>query len=45
MTKGGPVKAMRGTPERMPLRFLVFIGADRRYESMRKCEDDEGGVE
>lgn len=45
VTKGGPMKAMRGTPEHMPLRFLVFIGADGCYESMRKCEDDESGVE
>jgi hypothetical protein len=45
VTKGGLVKAVGGTFERMPLRFVVFIGADGSYESVRKREDEESRVE
>jgi hypothetical protein len=29
----------------MSLRFAVFIGANGRYESMRKREDEESRIE
>lgn len=42
VTEGGPAKPVRGTPQDM---WLVFIGADGCYESMRKSEEKESRVE
>jgi len=41
VSEGGPAKTARGTTQHMRLVFVVFIGADGYYESMRKCEEKE----
>jgi hypothetical protein len=45
VTEGGPAKTARGTPQHMWLGFVVFIGADGCYKSIRKCEEKESRVE
>jgi hypothetical protein len=45
VTKGRLVKAVGGTPNKMPLGFLASIGTDGGYERVRKREDEESRVE
>ncbi|SRR6266436_5547805 len=45
VTESGSVKAARGTPQHMPLVFIVFIGADGCYKSIRKGKYEESRVE